>query len=129
MEMEDPRCKIVAIEMDELRCRSPLNGVVIEMEDLRCEGLSNRMVLEIEDPRLGGTAIQMEDPRCNNLHLNWGLRYPIGHRQLRLRRGLRGRPVDNQSRGSRLHTFVSRITSAILLCDRHLWTSKHRETR
>jgi hypothetical protein len=35
--MEDPRCKIVAIEMDDLRCRSPLNAVVIEIEDLRCK--------------------------------------------------------------------------------------------
>ena len=71
VEMEDPRCKIVAIEMDELRCRNPINGVVIEMEDLRCKSLSNRMALGIEDPRCGAIAIQMEDPRCNNLHLNW----------------------------------------------------------
>jgi hypothetical protein len=42
--MEDPRCKIVAIEMDDLRCMSPLNGVVIEIEDLRCKSLLNRVV-------------------------------------------------------------------------------------
>jgi hypothetical protein len=71
IEMEDSRCRIVALETDELRCRSPLNGVAIEMEDLRCKSLSNRVVLEIEDPRCGAIVIQTEDPRCNNLHLNW----------------------------------------------------------
>jgi len=75
--MEDPRCKIVAMEMDELRGRSPLNGVVIEMEDLRCKSLSNRVVLEIEDLRCGRIAIRMEDSWCNNLRLNWRLRDPI----------------------------------------------------
>jgi hypothetical protein len=29
----------VAIEMDDLRCRSPLNAVVIEIEDLHCKSL------------------------------------------------------------------------------------------
>lgn len=71
IEMEDSRCRIVAIETDELRGRSPVNGMVIEMDDLRCKGLSNQVVLEIEDPRCGGIAIQMEDPRCNNLRLSW----------------------------------------------------------
>jgi hypothetical protein len=69
--MEDPRCKIVAIEIDDLRCRSPLNGVVIEIEDLRCKSLLNRVVLEIEDPRCSSVAIRMEDPRGKNLHLSW----------------------------------------------------------
>jgi len=71
IEMEDSRCRIVALKMDELRCRSELNGVATEMEDLRCKSLSNRLALEIEDPRCGGIAMQTEDPRCNNLHLNW----------------------------------------------------------
>jgi len=70
-EMDDARCKIAAIEMDELRGRSPLSGVAIEMEDLRCLGLSNRVALEIEDDRFSRLAIQMEDPRCNNLHSIW----------------------------------------------------------
>ena len=69
--MEDPRCKIVAIEMDDLRCRSPLNGVVIEIEDFRCKSLLNRVVLEIEDSRCSCVAIKMEDPRCPNPHLAW----------------------------------------------------------
>ena len=69
--MEDPRCKIVAIEMDDLRCRSRLNGVVIEIEDLRCKSLLNRVVLEIEDSRCSCVAIKMEDPRGKNLHLSW----------------------------------------------------------
>ena len=71
IEMEDPRCKIVAIEMDDLRCRSPLNAVVIEIEDLRCKSLLNRVVLEIEDPRCNRVAIRMEDPRCESLLMTW----------------------------------------------------------
>ena len=69
--MEDPRCKIVAIEMDDLRCSSALHGVVIEIEDLRCKSLLNRVVLEIEDSRCSCVAIKMEDPRGKNLHLSW----------------------------------------------------------
>ena len=71
IEMEDPRCKIVAIEMDDLRCRSPLNAVVIEIEDLRCKSLLNRVVLEIEDLRCNRVAIRMEDPRCESLLMTW----------------------------------------------------------
>jgi hypothetical protein len=71
IEMEDPRYKIVAIEMGELRCSSLLNGVVIEIEDFRCKGLLNRVVLEIEDSRCSCVAIKMEDPRCNNSQLTW----------------------------------------------------------
>jgi hypothetical protein len=33
--------------------------------------LSNRVALEIEDDRFSRLAIQMEDPRCNNLHSIW----------------------------------------------------------
>jgi len=57
IEMEDARCKVVAMEMDEFRCRSPLSGVVLEIEDPRCKSLADRVVLEIEDPRGSFVAI------------------------------------------------------------------------
>jgi hypothetical protein len=69
--MEDPRCKIVAIEIQDPRYRNLLNGVVIEMEDPRCKSLLNRVVLEIEDSRCYRVAIEMEDPRCKSLLLPW----------------------------------------------------------
>ena len=71
IDMEDPRCKIVAVEMDELRSRSPLNGMLIAMEDLRCRSLPNRATLEIEYPRCHCVQTKMDDPRCNSLHLKW----------------------------------------------------------
>ena len=71
IEMEDPRCKIVAIEMDDLRCRNSLNGVVIEIEDFRCKSLIDRVVLEVEDTRCNRMAIKMEDPRCKSLLMTW----------------------------------------------------------
>ena len=49
--MEDPRCKIAAIEAEDHRCKSLLRGVVIEMEDTRLKRLFCRMELEIKDPR------------------------------------------------------------------------------
>ena len=69
--MEDPRCKIVAIEMDDLRCMNSLDGVVIEIEDLRCKSLLNGVVLDIEDARCSCVSIKMEDPRGKNLHMSW----------------------------------------------------------
>ena len=71
IEMEDPRCKIVAIEMDESRCRNSVNGVVIEIEDFRCKSLIDRVVLEVEDARCNRMAIKMEDPRCKSLLMAW----------------------------------------------------------
>ena len=57
--MEDSRCKVVAIEMDESRCRNSVNGVVIEIEDFRCKSLIDRVVLEVEDARCNRSAIKM----------------------------------------------------------------------
>jgi len=37
--MDDPRCKIAAIETEDPRCKSLLNGMVIEVEDFRCKSL------------------------------------------------------------------------------------------
>jgi hypothetical protein len=37
--MEDPRCKIAAIETEDPRCKGLLRGVVIAMEDPRCKSL------------------------------------------------------------------------------------------
>jgi hypothetical protein len=69
--MEDPRCKLVAIEMDEFRCRNSLNGVVIEIDDLRCKSLIDRVVLEVEDARCNHMTTRMEDPRCKSLFVIW----------------------------------------------------------
>ena len=71
IEMEDPRCKIVAIEVYDPRRKGLLSGVVIEMEDLRCKSLLDRVVLEVEDPRHNRVVIEMEDPRCKNLLMIW----------------------------------------------------------
>lgn len=68
--MEDTRCKIVAIEVDDLRCNR-LNDLVIEMGDFRCKSLLNRETLEIDDPRCNRMAIRVEDPRCQSLHMDW----------------------------------------------------------
>jgi len=37
--MEDPRCKIAAIEAEDPRCKNLLSGVVIEVEDPRYKSL------------------------------------------------------------------------------------------
>jgi len=71
-EMEDPRCKIAAIQVEDPRCIGILRGVVIEMEDPRCRGLFQgvllkRAAIEMEDPRCRHVGIEMEDPRCRNL--------------------------------------------------------------
>ena len=71
IEMEDSRCKIVATETDDPRCKGLLIGVVTEMEDLRCKSLLDRVVLEIEDPRHNRVVIGMEDSRCRNLLIIW----------------------------------------------------------
>ena len=67
IEMEEPRCKIAAIQMEDPRCIGILRGVAIEMEDPRCKGLLKRVAIEMEDPRCRHVGIEMEDPRCRNL--------------------------------------------------------------
>lgn len=69
--MEEHRCKIVAAEMDESRCKSVLNGGLAEVEDQRYNGLRSRTALAIDDRRYYSVAIGMEDPRCKNLRMGW----------------------------------------------------------
>ena len=71
IEMEDPRCRIAALEAEDPRCKNLLSGVVIEVEDLRCKSLLYRVALEIEDPRCNRVPSKMEDPRCKNLLVPW----------------------------------------------------------
>ena len=71
IEMEDPRCRIAALEMDDLRCKGLLSGVMIEVEDPRYKSLHYRVALEIEDPRCNRVPIKMEDPRCTSLLVPW----------------------------------------------------------
>lgn len=70
IEMEDPRCRIAAVEIDDTRCKSLIQGVVIEAEDLRCKSLGYRVTTEMEDPRCVSVAMKMDDPRCQSL-CNW----------------------------------------------------------
>jgi len=70
-EMDDPRCKIAAIEMEDSRCNGLLNGMVVEMEDLRCRSLLYRAPKEMEDPRCRSTGTEMDDPRCRSLSRAW----------------------------------------------------------
>ena len=69
--MDSFRCKMAAIEMEDPRCSSLLEGVAIEMEDRRCTGLVEGLVLEVDDARCRHVPVRMEDPRCQNLHTNW----------------------------------------------------------
>ena len=71
IEMNEPRCKIAAFEIDDPRCGKLLDGVVIVIEDLRCRNLGDRLVLEMEDPRCSRTAMKMEDPRCVSMFMTW----------------------------------------------------------
>lgn len=72
--MEDSRCRIAAIKVEDPRCRSLLMGVEIEMEDPRYKGPHQDVILkgatiEIEDARCKRVGIEMEDPRCWSLHI------------------------------------------------------------
>jgi hypothetical protein len=69
--MDDPRCKIAAIETDDPRCKGLLNGAVIVMEDLRCMSLIYRVSIEMDDPRCRSSATEMDDPRCRGLQRTW----------------------------------------------------------
>jgi hypothetical protein len=68
--MESPRCKIVAIEIDDPRRKGLLAGVTVEVEDLRCRNLHASQVIGLEDRRHDRVGIEMEDPRRKNLR-NW----------------------------------------------------------
>jgi hypothetical protein len=69
--MDDPRCRIAAIETEDSRCKGLLDGAVIEMEDPRCVSLLYRGSTEMDDPRCRSTATEMEDPRCRGLQRSW----------------------------------------------------------
>jgi len=81
IKMEDPRCTIAAVEMEDLRCRSMIGGVVIEMEDFRClslrdegfrsKSMHDRVAVQTEYPRSARVTIEMEDPRCKYLQTMW----------------------------------------------------------
>ena len=60
IEMEDPRCKIVAVEMDDLRCKSLLNRVALEIEDPRCNRVAIRMAVGSRG-RCSGALVSMHE--------------------------------------------------------------------
>ena len=50
--MEEHRCKIAAVGVEDSRCQSLVDGAVVEMEDQRCQSLNFfRAVVDIEDQR------------------------------------------------------------------------------
>jgi hypothetical protein len=69
--MEDPRCKVAAIEMEDFQCEGFQIGMEIEIEDLRCERLPNRAALQTENPRCMLIVVEMEDPRREWPQMNW----------------------------------------------------------
>ena len=71
IEMEDPRYKTAAIEVEDLRCKNLLSGTVIEVEDPRCKSLLYRVALELEDPWCKRATVKIEDPRCKSTLMTW----------------------------------------------------------
>jgi hypothetical protein len=71
IEMEFSRCKIAAIEIQDPRCSSLLEGIAIGTEDSRCRSLVEGMALEVDDARCAYARIKMEDPRCQELRARW----------------------------------------------------------
>ena len=69
--MEELRCKIAAIRMEDSRCQELFEGAVVEVEDQRCTRLAHSLVIEIEDSRFDSMAVRMEDPRCSGLRTRW----------------------------------------------------------
>jgi hypothetical protein len=69
--MEDPRYRFTANERDEPRFKSMLDAEVIGNEDPRCNGLRMRLAFVSEAFESKTTTIKLEDPRCQNLHINW----------------------------------------------------------
>ncbi len=66
-DMEDPRCRVAAVESEDLRCKFLLQGMEIEVEDLRCRNLGYNRAVGMEDPRCNRVAMVMDDPRCQCL--------------------------------------------------------------
>jgi hypothetical protein len=69
--MEDPRCRIAAIDAEDPRCKNLLCGVEIGLEDPRSMSLPFRVVIGMEDPRCRIETAETEDPRCMNLNMMW----------------------------------------------------------
>jgi hypothetical protein len=69
--MEFSRCKMVAIKIDDPRGTELHSSVTIEVEDSRCRNLLEGQMLETDGPGGRNVAVRTEDPRCQNLYLNW----------------------------------------------------------
>jgi len=69
--MEEPRCRMVAAAAED-SCRSSfLDSALNVTHDPRYICLHRGVQVEVEDSRCGPVAIQMEDPRCNDLSSKW----------------------------------------------------------
>jgi len=69
--MEDQRCRIVAIAVEDFRCKSLLDSALTVTQDPRYKCLHRSVEVEVEDSRCSRVAIEMEDPRCQGLFLKW----------------------------------------------------------
>ena len=69
--MEDARCEVAAVKIDDPRCKGLFKGVDVGMEDHRCKSLSPYAALQVEDSRCWSTGMEFEDPRCQNLAGRW----------------------------------------------------------
>jgi hypothetical protein len=49
-----------------------------QVEDHRCQSLFDRTAIRTEAARCKGVAMEMEDPRCRHLLMNWCLRHKNG---------------------------------------------------
>jgi hypothetical protein len=69
--MEEHRCRMVAMEVEDFRCKSLLDSALIVTRDPRYKSLHRGVDVEVEDSRCSSVAIEMEDPRCKGLSLKW----------------------------------------------------------
>lgn len=69
--MEEHRCRIAAMVVEDFRCKSLLDSAHIVTQDPRYRCLYRRVEVEVEDSRCNSVAAEMEDPRCKGLSLKW----------------------------------------------------------
>ena len=69
--MEEHRCRMVALVVDDSRCKNLFDGAMIEAEDPRHSSQRWRVEIEVEDSRCNRIAIEMEDPRCRGFFSKW----------------------------------------------------------
>jgi hypothetical protein len=69
--MEEHRCKIAGLQIEDPRCHSLVAAVMVQQEDQRCEWLSDRMAMVRVDSPGNCTPMLTDDPRCRSLRTMW----------------------------------------------------------